>query len=715
MGVKNTRIQIDQISQDKTNNFSTVRVRGYASTYGGTFNDYGKYGTYILDGQEYSFFAKLPLQTSNILLFDAQHPVYHNPDGTKTVTASFSMPTGTSAGTISANAELTLTTIPRTTPCPYSTFFIDTDTTYSINPASSSFSHVLNYFYNGQEYWLATFPQGQAEIQFHVPNVFYSYIPDSNSIELPIKLYTYEGEPYSGTLIGASESVGNFAISIYNDTSPKVNSITVVDINEKTIALTGDANKIINHHSTVQTTVDAYSPSSANLTNYAVGFKIDDSNYGYYEGFTNNVMQVPNFSFPDDTTSKILSVYVQDSRGKRSASETDITDKVVNYFNIVLMDETTLGGSYVAFARPQIFSEKMKIGFAGEYWKGNFGAKENILSIKWRVKPNKENFSDWQTMTPNVDYLDREGFLPNYQYFGTGDIEPYIEEDGSENYRYYPVEIKNPLTEDGIWDYLTTYTFEVEISDELTTHSFTRVVYPSNPILSWYEDGEKLNNVEIHGRLKVDEDIYARNLYGAKSEITDMYSTNLNSTNANFNLVNSSYGNIGNFNATWGQLGRFSYGDNGAYLTDANGQIKVGVEQNAMWITDGTYQTKITPTGIEKHENVLYENWYGTVDTINLTNNPQYFKYIEIYYQDNNGRERSSMKVWNGYNPSFDVDVFLIEAGSTSGTLVRRTRLTFNHQTVTFSNGAYLTHTSSGSNHYAGNYIYVTRIVGRND
>ena len=117
MAVRNVYMQIEQVSQNIPDNYSMVRVRGFATMTGQSQNNYTLTGNYVLDGQSYSFETTLPANTTKTL-FDAQHPVYHNADGSKTVTGSFSLATGISAGTIRANAELILTNIPRTTPCP---------------------------------------------------------------------------------------------------------------------------------------------------------------------------------------------------------------------------------------------------------------------------------------------------------------------------------------------------------------------------------------------------------------------------------------------------------------------------------------------------------------------------------------------------------------------------------------------------------------------
>lgn len=504
MAVTNVRMQIDQQSQDIANNYSIIRVRGFATTTGSSFNNNTKTGTYIIDGQSYSFSTTLPKNTTKTL-FDAQHTIYHNADGTKIVYGSFSLATGISAGTISASTSLALNTIPRATSCPNISGYIGKICAVNINPASFSFTHRLVFVWNGQEVTLQD--NFNYQIYFTVPTSFYSYIPNSTQLTGEIRLYTYSG----GTQIGVSSASATFQVTFDSTNTPVINGFTVIDKNETTIALTGDANKIVNNFSNIEVNIDAYAQASASLKEYALGYKIDDNTNGFYDSSTQNPFTIENFAFLDDASDpKTMVVYVKDTREVIELNSLDISDRYIDYFKIYLMPEDVLNNSYVAFARPQIFSDEMKLGFAGEYWKGNFGLKENSLSITWRVKANKGSFSDWQTLQPNVDYLDMPGALPRRQYFATGDIEP-VEGD---RYRYYPINIKNPLSEDGTWNYLTTYTFEIVYQDELEYQSYTRVVYPSNPIYSWYQDKDtKENHFEVYGNLDIQYNNEMRNIF----------------------------------------------------------------------------------------------------------------------------------------------------------------------------------------------------------
>ena len=264
MAVTNVRMQIDQLSQDKTNNFSTVRVRGFATMTGQSYNDYTKTGTYNLDGQAYTFQTTLPKGTTKTL-FDVQHPVYHNPDGTKTVTGSFSLATGISAGTISASTELTLTTIPRATYCPALSGNINSQIIENINPASTDFTHKLCFVANGTEIVLQDGFYDQ--INFTVPTVLYDYIPNADQISGELRLYTYN----NGVQIGVYYNSATFYVTVDETTLPVITELQIEDINEETLALTGNANKIINHKSTVQATISAYAQASSPITEYGLG------------------------------------------------------------------------------------------------------------------------------------------------------------------------------------------------------------------------------------------------------------------------------------------------------------------------------------------------------------------------------------------------------------------------------------------------------------
>jgi hypothetical protein len=116
-------------------------------------------------------------------------------------------------------------------------------------------------------------------------------------------------------------------------------------------------------------------------------------------------------------------------------------------------------------------------------------------------------------------------------------------------------------------------------------------------------------------------------------------------------------------------------------------------------------------------EFVLYENSSGSDGAITLKASLTNFRYIEIYFTDNNGVSGGYTKVWNPNGKTIVLN--LIEAGSATSVYSRQTKyslsslsmsphtgsmgfIQFNPSTKTISN------TSTGTN-----YIKIVRVVGR--
>lgn len=110
-------------------------------------------------------------------------------------------------------------------------------------------------------------------------------------------------------------------------------------------------------------------------------------------------------------------------------------------------------------------------------------------------------------------------------------------------------------------------------------------------------------------------------------------------------------------------------------------------------------------------ETVLYNNSNGDNGDITLSDSSAYYKYIEIYYMDNNGQDGGYVKLYNINGKKFDIN--LIEAGSSS-TFIRRTGYTANGNVLTIRQSGYVQVGSSNHTETGTNYLYITRVVGLN-
>ena len=139
-------ITITQNSQSIANNTSSITVKCYVTTSGGSYNNYSPSGKCTINGTTYSFSHSIPANTKT-LVYSKTVTVGHNTDGTKTVSASFTFNTELYEGTIKASTSKKLTTIPRTTTPSLSASSVKPggSITISMPRASSSFDHTLTY------------------------------------------------------------------------------------------------------------------------------------------------------------------------------------------------------------------------------------------------------------------------------------------------------------------------------------------------------------------------------------------------------------------------------------------------------------------------------------------------------------------------------------------------------------------------------------------
>lgn len=196
-------IGLTQNSQSIDGNYSNVSGKITLSWSYGSWDHNNKTSTIKINGTTYSFTTPNinPSRTSSgsQTLYTKTVNVYHNTDGTKTVSASCSVPTVTSSGTVTASASKTLTTIPRAstpTRSAYSTNLGSAVTIYT-NRASSSFTHTLTYKFGNASGTIAT--GVGTSFAWTIPKTLANQIPSATSGVGTIYCYTYSGSTHIGT------------------------------------------------------------------------------------------------------------------------------------------------------------------------------------------------------------------------------------------------------------------------------------------------------------------------------------------------------------------------------------------------------------------------------------------------------------------------------------------------------------------------------------
>lgn len=220
-------ITITQNSQSIANNTSSITVKCYVTTSGGSYNNYSPSGKCTINGTTYSFSHSIPANTKT-LVYSKTVTVGHNTDGTKTVSASFTFNTELYEGTIKASTSKKLTTIPRTTTPSLSASSVKPggSITISMPRASSSFDHTLTYSCGKSSGTIGS-NLGTSKT-WTVPTSFITQNPNGNQT-CTITCKTYSGSTYIGSK-SVSFTVGYYGASTFTLSGGSVGSSVTASI-----------------------------------------------------------------------------------------------------------------------------------------------------------------------------------------------------------------------------------------------------------------------------------------------------------------------------------------------------------------------------------------------------------------------------------------------------------------------------------------------------
>lgn len=304
--------------------------------------------------------------------------IYHNADGTKTFSYSFSQEiaitfSGSSIGTKTGSGTGTLNTIPRAATLTAAPNFNDEGNptiTYS-NPAGTAVTTLKACIAStdGETIYVPyrdiektgtsyTFNLTTAE-----RNALRNATPNSNTMNLKFYVQTVLG---SNTLRSSLEKT----LTVVNN-KPTLNP-TVKDAGTASTVLTGDANKIIKGHNYISVTSGGAALKGATIKSQ----KITCGEVAITTGsgsFTNV-----------DTASFVFSI--TDSRGNTTTQT--INKTLIPYVKLScnLNATATVDG-------------KINLTIKGNYFNGSFGATANTLSIQYRYKESDGAYGNWTNAT----------------------------------------------------------------------------------------------------------------------------------------------------------------------------------------------------------------------------------------------------------------------------------------------------------------------------
>lgn len=311
-----------------------------------------------------------------------QFTVPHSADGTWTgkIGASYRLNInygGTYVGTISGDQTITLPTIPRASTVSATDANIGSVSSIYINAKSSAFSHGLLVTFGSLSFYIdgdgnpsssyVTFMQ--RTVPFRLPGSFYAQIPNAASGKVTLTLWTHTDKDHyfdpTTTTFTATAAVALCAPTV---------SATCQDTNEKTLALTGNADALVRYASTASGSLSVAARNSASIKRITVAG-------------TEVPLNATSYAINNVETNKVT-VTATDSRGY-STSQT-IEKTLVPYVQLTC--------NILRANRPVPSSNEAQIEVSGQYFAGNFGAADNTLTLKYQ-NPS----GDWVAVTPTID------------------------------------------------------------------------------------------------------------------------------------------------------------------------------------------------------------------------------------------------------------------------------------------------------------------------
>lgn len=286
----------------------------------GNYPTYNKQGdSYLslkLDGQSiHSSYPTWETSGEEYALANGSTTINHNADGRKSLPVSCTFtPNNGIHGTITVNANITLTDIPRGSSSSVGKGVIGSSLAISINRHNSSFTHNLRYEWGRKSGTIAT--NVSTNYSWLIPSDFANEIPNSTSGTGTIYVDTYNGTSKIGT------QQTSFTASIPNELKPTFTSLNLVDLN-------GVTRELLSGNNFLQVVSDVQVNFVGATGSYGSTIK------GYRAEIVNKKMVINenggSFGIMNFNGSVTIRASVFDSRGKQSDTK-DITINVIEYY-----------------------------------------------------------------------------------------------------------------------------------------------------------------------------------------------------------------------------------------------------------------------------------------------------------------------------------------------------------------------------------------------
>lgn len=577
-------------------------------------------------------------------------PIEHEDDGTKIITLTASGSISPIGLNFSISEDVVLDTIPRATTLLDQSGTIGHNITINWTPASDKFTHKLTYSFGSiKDEVLGT--NLKKSFPWSIPAKLYKEFTGQSG-KGTLKLTTYNGT----TQIGSTQEVELLIYANQSFSEPIIvpEQTSIKDINNTTIALTGDADTFILNQSkafitlTFKTrnfgTLKSISVNGTTVANNKVtaGTQSTDGTTIYGLEYEYGTLNTKQFVFR-----------ITDTRNYTIEHTAVLSDSIViNYVPLTAV---------ATFKRITPTGGKVGLTFNGNYFNGSFGVSSNTLEISYKYKKSTDSTYTTINLVNNTDYK----ISGNTYYSGTGSS-------------------KQTITLAPTFDYKTQYDVQVIIKDKLTTLPTINAIISKGIPIMWWNGSKVVVNGEFHiADSNGSNDI---NVLTKLNEITNItqYSPNSAGTSGQY------WKSDGSGRGVWQSLS----------TTPTSG--------NANAITSGGVYSAITPT-------VLYNNSSGSQGNITLSDTIANYKKIEILASITKNKVFTTTIYTEqlSYSSSVEVPISAMWHDGTTAAGMFSSFYTISGKTMTYvTSGRFYQYTNQDSANNTTNSIYIHKILG---
>ena len=364
------RIYAKYTKQDIANNRTYVvyEARSYYDKASYIYDQQGSIGVSGTSADYQSAGCTRPTGIGESVSVSTEGWVYHNNDGTKSIScaASISFPNWGWGNTAYGSADLPR--IPRASGVACSSPYIGDNAIISIDKKASSFTSRVTYKIKNLVGNIED-KTSETTIQFKTSEIedkIYALIPDAKEIKGNILCTTYNGD----TQIGDTQATEFNLYAKESVCKPDVTA-TIVDTNTSVTSITGSNTKFVKYISKPKVTVSATAKKSSTIKSYSINLN---------DGQTSNLQE----NTFDSIGSNKVTVSTTDSRGYSSSSDVELD----------MIDYIKLHINTISITRPEGTSNEAILNCNGAYYNGSFtDTTANTLSGSFKYR--KSGTTDW--------------------------------------------------------------------------------------------------------------------------------------------------------------------------------------------------------------------------------------------------------------------------------------------------------------------------------